>query len=231
MSVGAFPRAESTGNALHPPREPLPTNEFDIVIPPPVLECMGEDCTFRGDNDVCGLTQHHIESTEPHFEAHSPLAAKFRELVHLTVWMHECRHREHHNTRELIAPIPEDWVMERAVIESRRLRRIDVSFGAIRGLGKTMQEPGRTITEKEGVKRAQEKLMQKHEALLSQGLCIEVLPEELVTGALLTTAPEMAQARIWSGSEFVLTGNIHKDEAGEALRTAQEIVAALDVAA
>ena len=48
---------------------------------------------------------------------------------------------------------------------------------------------------------------------------IEVIPEELVTGALLLVAPNHARSKILTGSSYALTGTIPKPEISVALDT------------
>ena len=224
MAREAFPRTPSglvdLTHLNYPPRRPIPTNESKIVLPPPILACMGEDCTLRGEADECELTRHHLESTLPFFEAAGKRAVKFRKLVHLTVWLPECRHKEEHDTHELEAPLPLEGVMAQAIQESRRLSRIDRSYRHLVGYDKTMAQAGRTHRDIEGVKRAREIQMIKHERLLNRDLNIEVIPEELVTGALLLSAPRVAEARLRQGSGFALTGNMRREEVPQALEFA-----------
>jgi|GEM_PF-4686129 hypothetical protein len=206
---------------VHPERMHLDTNEYGIVIPPPMLDCMRENCRFRGDNETCRLTQHHLHSSKPFHEAHGGLAAKFRELIHLTVWIYACRHNDHHDRHIIDVTVPFPEAMKQTITETRKLRRLDENYLAARGSEKIAVRPNQTEAEIAGLRRARDRFMQANEGLIEGVDDITVLPEELITGALLMMAPEYARARIMQGSGYVLTGNIPREEAAAALAFAQ----------
>lgn len=208
----------------HPERIPVPINELGIVVPPPMLDCMGEDCRFRDDNETCRLTRHHLHSSAPFYEAAGTLASDFRDLNYLTVWIYACRHNEHHDKHIIDVPLPSAEVMKQCITETRKLRRVDVNYHNVRGVDKTTAKPGRTKTEITSLRRAKERLVSARKDLLKDVASIEILPQELVTGALLVTAPSHARSRIMMGSDYVLTGNILRGEAPTALISAREIL-------
>ncbi len=208
----------------YPERIPVTSTELGIVIPPPMLDCWREDCRFSGDNEPCRLTRHHLHSSAPFYEAAGTLAADFRDLDYLTVWIYACRHKEHHDNHIIDVPVPSAEVMRQCIAETRKLRQIDSNYRDAKGIDKTAAQPGRTKAEITGLRRVKEQLVLARKDLLKDVVSIEILPQELVTGALLITAPSHARSRIMMGSNYVLTGNILRDEAPAALTLAGEFL-------
>lgn len=208
----------------YPERTPVLTNEFGIVVPSPMRDCMRENCRFRDINETCRLTRHHLHSSQPFYEAAGDLAADFQDLDFLTEWKYACRHNEHHNEHIIDVPIPRPEVMKQCIAEARILRRIDGNYRDIKSAEESVDRPGRTKAEIAGLGRAKEKFIVAREHLLKNIDNIEVIPEELVTGALWMTAPSIARSRTMMSSSYVLTGNIWRQEAPVALAFADNIL-------
>lgn len=222
MAEETFPRHES--GLVDFERIPIPTTELGIVVPPPMLDCMREDCRFRADNETCRLTRHHLHSPMPLYEAAGPLAADFRDLDYLTVWIYACRHKEHHDEHTIDVPLPSAEVMKQCIEETRKLRQIDANYREVNGIDRAAVEPGLAKAEILGLRRVREQLISARKDLLKDVASIEILPQELVTGALLITAPSHARSYIMMGSTYVLTGNILRDEAPAALSFAEGLL-------
>lgn len=239
MAKGAFPHEQSGLVDLdcyppkfqkHPERIPVPSTELGVVIPPPMQDCRREDCRFTGDNETCRLTRHHLHSSAPFYEAAGVLAANFRGINYLTVWIYACRHKEHHDNHVIDVPLPSTEVMRQCIAETRKLRRIDANYRDVKGIDKTVAQSGLSKAEITALRRAKEQLVSARKDLLKDVVSIETLPRELVTGALLVTAPSHARSRILMGSNYVLTGNMLRDEAPAALALAGEFLLGQTVA-
>ncbi len=195
----------------YPGHLPVPTNEWGVVIPPPVLECIGEDCRFRGEEEACELTQHHLHSTEGEYERNGRVAYGFRKLLILTAWLPRCQHEIHHEEHEIEVPIPDEEVMREARRDSRRFRRLDSNTAEIMITAKGLAQPDISRKETFGLLNRRETAQEERELLLQAIGHIEVIPAELITGALLKMAPEVARRRIEEGSGYALTGTTPKD--------------------
>lgn len=199
-------------------RRPVQTNRYGIVIPPPVMECMGEECKFRKSQPKCLPNRHHLHSTEPFYEKAGTLATKFRELGVITAWMHECRHTDYHGQHYLDVPVPDRDVMEQAMYEASLLDRIVANYHETRAVSNILIKSKLSEAAERGLSRKRETLLSKRKELQKGTYEIEVIPEELVTGALLIVASNHARARIFEGSSFVLTGTMAKKDIPVALR-------------
>jgi hypothetical protein len=160
----------------------------------------------------------------PFYEAAGPLAADYRDLDYLTVWIYACRHKEHHDEHIIDVPLPSAEVMKQCIEETRKLRRVDDNYRKVNGIDGIAGDPGLTKAEIVGLRRVREQLISARKDLLKDVASIEILPQELVTGALLITAPSHARSYIMMGSTYVLTGNILRDEAPAALSFAEELL-------
>jgi hypothetical protein len=198
-------------------------NEYGIVQPPPISTCL-EDCAFKGEADECELTQHHLHSTKPEYKSDSKLAEKFRETSALTVWLHECAHREHHNRFMIHIPIPHPKVMKQGKYEGRKLKELVTNYRNINNTAYQLENGCLSLKAERNLVKSLDKYRNRSDSLLESVMDLKVLPEELITGALLLVAPEFARPRLEKGGGFALTGVIDKKEAPLVLNNAQEIL-------
>jgi len=207
-----------------PPRAPVPANEFGIVIPPPVTNCIGEDCRFKNGDKECELNRHHLHSSLPFYESAGHVATTFRQLDVLTVWVHECRHAEHHSLHEIDVEVPSLEVMHECIDEARKIRSVYNSYHTISSI--TEQLARETSSEqRKRLKRARERLLNDRKDIVAKTESIEVIPEVLVTGALLFAASNYGQSRIVMGSDYVFTGTMRKKDITVAVANADEALA------
>ncbi|MEX2006739.1 MAG: hypothetical protein WD877_00985 [Candidatus Saccharimonadales bacterium] len=185
-------------------RRPNLTNEYSIALPPPPTGCM-ESCPFKKGKHRCELTEHHLHSTVPDYEAAGDLAIDFRELSVLTVWLPECVHHRHHMTFDIHVHIPSEKVMKWCIHEQKIIRNVVDISRRLRNTEKGLAEAAEAGKESFGLDQAKERFIEELDDALVGIQSIEVIPEELVTGALLVAAPEHAQARIARGSGVALT--------------------------
>ena len=208
-------------------REPNDFNEFGLVVPPPIDECMGDGCAFRGTAEACQLTRHHLHSTAPDYEAEGELAEEFRDLGIMTAWLRECIHREHHNRYDIHVPVPHEKIMKRSRYENKKVKALITNFRTTKSNEEALNSSGLTENGKKSLNKVKERLLKERDELLEKINRLEVIPEELITGALLLAAPEIAQRRIKSGSGVALPGLIQKAaEVPFALNNLQEILEA-----
>ncbi|MBI4033710.1 hypothetical protein HY379_01795 [Candidatus Saccharibacteria bacterium] len=205
-----------------PKRAAVPTNEFGVVLPPPISECIGQECQFKNGYPNCILTRHHLHSSEPFYETAGRTAAEYRDLAALTVWIPECQHKIYHRKHEKDVPIPDLEVMKHCVDEARKLRVLKHNTRSIAGIDKVLAREETPKTEIKGTLRYRDGLIVAREKLIDDVLSIEVIPEELVTGALLTLAPNHARSRIIMGSDFVLPGLIVREQIPKSLEVAYQ---------
>ncbi|MBX4197124.1 hypothetical protein KW801_01030 [Candidatus Saccharibacteria bacterium] len=182
--------------------------------------CKGEDCSDRRNNPECNETLHHLHSSKPLYADAGIEATAFRELEVLTVWIPRCAHTEHHHRHEIDVEVPCPDVMKECVIEEKKLRKLLMVRRELTGNEKILQDPEIGRRQTAGLLRRKEQLIGKHTDLLTEVGSIEIIPEELITGALLIAAPNHARSRIMMGSGVVLPGLIRKTE----LSTAHELV-------
>jgi len=209
-------------------KEPNVLNEYGVVIPPPMSECLGDACEFRGDEKTCQLTRHHLHSTAPDYEDEGKLAEDFRDLGILTEWLPECVHREHHNEYDIHVPIPHEKIMKRSQYENKKLKALLTNHRSASTNEGVLSTPDLPQKREKSLLKVREKLAEEREELLELIHSFEVVPEELITGALLLAAPEEARRRIAGGSGVVLPGLIRKPaEVPLAQRNLQEILEAV----
>lgn len=202
-----------------------PTNEYGIVIPPVSMECQGETCPCRRENDSCAFTCHHLHSTKPYYENDEDQASKFRELSVLTVWIPDCQHRNQHDKYKVVVPIPRPEIMQQCIRETRWLKKINANRKNLSAARREYIYQEFYERQTKGLKRRIDDLLDEKEELIDFVGKIEVIPEQLVTGSLLVAAPEVAQTRIADGSPYVLTGMIEKEEIPAAVETAEKAYA------
>lgn len=191
-------------------KSPNTWNEYGIVVPPPISECLGANCEFRGKEESCQLTRHHLHSTAPDYEEEGKLAENFRDLGILTVWLHECVHREHHNEFDIHVPIPHEKIMKRSQYENKKVKSLLTNYRSRNTNNVLLNTPDLPEKREKSLLKVQKKLSEEREELLELIHGFEVVPEELITGALLLAVPEVARRRIANGSGVVLTGLIRK---------------------
>ena len=199
-----------------PNREPIPTNEYGIVVPPEAHDCFRDGCRDRSDKEVCPETQHHLHSSKPFYEKLGGIAIDFRELEVLSVWLHRCVHTEHHYTHEIDVAAPSLDVMEQSISDDKTLKKLMMTKREIIGNDALLENGNLGKKAQAGLHRRREQLLVSHTELLGQVLTIEVIPEELITGSLLIAAPNHARSRMIMGSGVVLPGLIRKTELNEA---------------
>lgn len=197
-------------------------NEYGISFAPIFKPCIGEKCCFRGASDECELTRHHLHSISEDYEAAGSIARKFRNLSVLTVWLHACRHREHHQRNEIHVPIPSVAVMKKCIDEQKLLRKLIDNHNEIQS-HEAMLERGLDTRRSKGSTRRLGILRQRKPELIEGVKTIEVIPAELVTGALIMVAPSHAYNRIRTGHPFAMTGTMAKKEVGRSLDFVQQI--------
>lgn len=205
-------------------KKPTPTNKFGIVIPPAFAECVGEECRFRDGPDGCKLSRHHLHSTASDHENDSELAVEFRNLEPLTVWLPYCVHDGHHAEHRIHVPIPHPNIMRQAKYESGRVKKLITNHRENKNNEKMLNTtPNLT---RRGIRRLngiRDQLAEHRETLLNEVVTgLEVIPDEIVTGALLLVASDLAQRRIRSGMEYTLPGVIDKSEIPIALANAHD---------
>jgi len=177
-------------------RDAVPTNEFGIVIPPHPTECIGIDCKFCGGESPCELSRHHLHSSASFYEQAGEVAQQFRKLNALTVWLPQCQHDIHHKKHEIVVPIPSLDVMQQCIEEARILANITYNQKVHLNTERELEHPDIQISEKKGLRRFRAKLQVRQKELLEEVKTIEVIPEEIVTGALLFAAPNHARSKL-----------------------------------
>ena len=203
----------------------VPTNEYGIVIPPPIGSCIGDLCRFKQpDEESCESTVHHLHSTLDDYLENGRVAHRFRTLPILTVWLPGCRHQIHHEIHEISVRIPYQDIMSQGIREARRVRKLATIHSNLRTIKRELTGDGLTQKQIYGLQSVEEELYEDREEILPRIMTIEVIPEELVTGALLICAPDLAQRRLLAGTGYVLTGTLNRNEIPEAIDIANEIL-------
>lgn len=208
---------------VYPLRRPIPTNVFGIVIPPAVEACLGDACKYRGEADECEYTRHHLHSSAPLYEDYGDLAIDFREQLALTVWLRRCQHDVHHAHHEIDVAVPSLEVMQQAIKETRILRRLAMNHNSVEAIDKRLLTPDVVIQERKGLKRRKESLLAEHPRLVEKVHSIELLPQQLIVGALLVAAPNHGRSQLMMGNSYVLTGTMRKDQIDTALQLVDEV--------
>jgi hypothetical protein len=204
--------------------KPNVTNEYGVVIPSPPAECIGRDCIFRNGQQECELTRHHLHSTGPDYVKDSKLAEKFRDLAILTVWLPECVHKDHHSRFEINVPIPHPKIMRQSKHEASIIRNLIGNYRNLKNNEKLLAQEASENGQR-GLEKARKKFLEVREGLMDGIHDIRVIPEELITGALLLVAPEYPSTRIVKSENFALPGVLTKDEIPVVLSNAREITA------
>lgn len=206
-------------------RQPVPTTPEGVVIPPDTsLACREEECKSRKDKETCLIARHHLHSTEPIYVAGGPTAEEFRDLPTLTVWLLECRHDEHHSKHEIEVPIPFLEVMKEVIEEEKKIRQLITSQRELHNIAKILNHPSTTQRQKKGLRRRENTVLHNRLEEIDSVKTIQLIPEELITGALLIAAPNHARSRILMGGRFVLPGIITRQEIPIAQRNAQTTI-------
>lgn len=193
-------------------RVPILTNEYGIVIPPPISECIGEECAFRGDSIECEQDAHHLHSTEPFYSEASRKAYKFRDIESLRVYLPRCQHKIHHDQHELNVAVPDLEIMRAGMRDHRKLKKTVSNLKELGATEKALSQPDISLRAFNGLMSKREVLLEEGEELFARVLHIEVLPEELVIGALLIVRPDYARKKIIEGADVVLTGVISRED-------------------
>ena len=203
----------------------VPTNEYGIVVPPHASGCMEDLCIWKGEEETsCEMTVHHLHSTFDTYLYEGRVSHKFRNLPVLTVWTPECRHQIYHEIHEIDVPIPNFDVMKQCIREARALKRLVGAHKELSDVTRELTQDGLSKKRIYGLENRQEELLEDKEEILGRVATIEVIPDELVTGALLICSPENAQRRLFTGTGYVLTGLLEKEQIPEAIDTANEIL-------
>ena len=190
------------------PRPHFLVNEHGIVIPPTPRLCMGSpDCSVLNEDRECGMRRHHNQSGKPGYEQHGGIAPEFRNLPHLTTWVPECWHRQDHATHNSFTRVPSLNVMERCIKESRILSEIDETHGTLLGIGMELERRGPHSKNRRFLTRALAAHVARKREQLTEIDQITFLPEEIVTGSLLWTAPRLARRRVMEGSGIAFVGS------------------------
>ena len=201
-------------------RIPVPVNHYGVVHPhEEMLECLKDDCAFRGDSLTCTANRHHLHSTEPSYRAAGEIAKEFRKLSVLTIWMHTCRHDEHHNNHEIDVRVPELDVMRQCIEDARHIQSLVINRSRLEILDNQLSRSDLEEQRISELRRKKDELIIENKSNVQKVMEIEVIPEELVTGALLLVAPNHARSKILTGSSYALTGTIPKPEISVALDT------------
>ena len=208
LSIGAEPGKQ---------RIPVPTNEHGVVLPPTVEECVGGACN-------CEPNCHHLHSTERLYVRGGRKAEEFRKIAALTVWLPECRHRIYHDVHELDVALPNIEVMRQCVRENRKLKKLNGNRKELDRTGELLAKTDLPDADVKGLLNKRDGLLEDKEELMERVKTIEIIPEELITGALLVAAPECARQRMLDGSGFVLTGIMSKEEIPLALSLGNEFL-------
>lgn len=202
-----------------------PTNEFGIVIPPPISECIRELCRCKDrDEEACTLNIHHLHSTYDAYFEEGRIPHKFRDLSALTVWMPECRHMIYHEVHAIDVPIPGKDVMRQCIREARSLRRLASAHKELGSVDKELAQKDVSRKRAYSLESRMEELYEDKDELIQRVMAIEVIPDQLVTGAVLICAPDYAQRRLLAGTGYVLTGILKREEIPEAVSIANEIL-------
>ena len=173
------------------------TYESGIVVPPK-FECV---CGIPG----CRIDEHHNAFDGPYYkkapgirrEASRFIIQEFRNSVYNRFWIPRCKHEElHAETRSVRRPKLE--IVQGFVEEAGVLRRLDEAAVGLnwsaRRIGNWSERRDRRRLEELLERRSQ--LEQKHETALTEVGSIQIIPEEVVTGALLFSAPDVARQRL-----------------------------------
>jgi hypothetical protein len=209
--------------------EITPVNKYGVVIPPEYHQCIGEGCKFRGENHNCQPTRHHLHSTEPDYISAGPVAQEYRELQVLTVWLPKCRHEIHHQQHSINIEIPSTEVMQYCIEKAKLVRDMVRSQREINGISRLLDsEVDATYRRRKGLKRRRQELSEQKNRLIEEVNTIEIIPEELITGALLVVAPKVARGKISLRSRAVMTGTMLKSEIPRALNESRKAKDYLD---
>lgn len=185
----------------------IAVNSHGIVLPPPPLPCLGEECKYSHAPEGCQFERHHLHIGEPVHIEHSQLAEDFRDLRVLTVWVPECVHDDLHNENPFSIKPPEDEVMRQVVHEDFILKGIGQNFSFIRTIREQMAMPDNGPSTRRKLDYAYKKYLSQHDYLLEGIKEIEIVPAQLVTGFLLIAAPKLARRRVIEKTGFALTAS------------------------
>jgi hypothetical protein len=125
---------------------------------------------------------------------------------------------------EIDVPIPDLEIMQQCIREARSLKRLTYTSKELRDVTNELEQGGLSQKRIYGLGNRQEELLEDKEEIMARVMTIEVIPEELVTGALLLCVPECAQRRLFGGTGYVLTGMLKREEIPEAVDTANEVL-------
>lgn len=203
-------------------KQAVSLSEEGVVVPPDTsLECLGDSCKSRKERETCTRAKHHLHSTEPDYEEAGPIATGFRDLSILTVWLFECRHDEHHGRHEIHVPVPALEVMREVIEEEKKIRQLMASQRELNQIPKLISKADITLREKQGLQRRENALLHNKQQELEAVKRISIIPEQLITGAMLIASPKQAKSRILMGGEYALPGIITKQEIPRALEVVE----------
>lgn len=233
MTKEAFPQIDSGSastdafEAWHSDAvsDDIPTTEHGIVLLPGLIPCEGAACHHRGGHDECFLDRDHGHHSAVHYERDSSLAEEFRDLGVLKRWVHRCVHERKHQDYPGNVPVPARPVMHAVIREAGVVSALEANYRSAQGQQIIINHPDRTKYEREGAKRALEKLLQQRPHLIRSLDNIDFLPQEIITGALLLISPGEAQTRVYKNPRIVLPGTIRWNEVDKAWTTAETLLA------
>lgn len=196
--------------------EPVPVNDYGIVRPPIWQPCLGHENPVTGETQECVVDQNHLhfDIDELRYGFRPALSAYFREQNHLTVWMHRCRHEEWHSRHQKFVLPPKEEVMVQAIEEINVLKDIDRLYHTLQSLENSLFFEGSGFTRYNEPVSIEELLdkragfTQERSRYLEEVADFEVLPFELVTGALVLTAPLEAKRRLKINPVYAMTANL-----------------------
>lgn len=213
--------------SLH--QEPVPVNEVGIVIPPIWQPCSGHEDSRTGEIYECVVDQNHLhfDINELKYGFRPALSAYFREQNHLTVWMHRCRHEEWHAKHQKFVPLPEEEIMMQAMEEVNTLKDVDRAYHALQSAENNLFFDGSGFALYNEPVPLEELLERRSRYIEERDMCLkeiadfEVLPFELVTGALVLTAPLEAQRRLKVNPVYAMTANLRGSNKNKAFNKRQ----------
>lgn len=206
----------------------IPTNEHGIVVLENPRPC-ADNCHLRGFDEQCFIDLDHLHHSGAYYEYDGNLARRFRAEDALTRWVYRCRHEAKHQLYPYNVPVPRPEVMKRAVTESRLLRDIESNFRERSIIEASLERDRMKPKSREKAKRRLDKKFKERKKLIRSIDDIEILPQEIVTGALLLALPGHAEDRLMRNPHYMLPGTIRRDDVFTAWRIADEILARREV--
>lgn len=203
----------------------IPTYETGIAVPPEFRCVCGKNCT--------NIDKHHNAFDKPYYkktpgirkESSQEILKLFRGSRYNTFWLPRCTHISIQVTGAERVRKPRLEIAARFIEEAQILLKLDATKESKFASGKNIEWLlGKGISHSEIDYKIAE-LQAKREVALREVASITVIPEEVVTSALLYSVPEIARQRLLAnpGQSIVAPARWPINRVQELAKTGREI--------